>query len=32
VFIRSSNVDLMEKDGLQRLCVELFKQFEDFKK
>jgi hypothetical protein len=28
----SVNFDLMEKDELQRLCVELFKQFEDFKK
>jgi hypothetical protein len=26
------NFDLMEKCELQRLCVELFKQFEDFKK
>jgi len=25
------NFDLMEKDELQRLCVELFKQFENFK-
>jgi hypothetical protein len=28
----SVNFDLMEKDELQRLCVKLFKQFEDFKK
>jgi hypothetical protein len=28
----SVNFDLMEKDELQRLYVELFKQFEDFKK
>jgi len=27
----SINVDLMEKCELQRMCVELFKQFEDFK-
>jgi hypothetical protein len=27
----SVNFDLMEKDELQRLCVELFKQFEDLK-
>jgi predicted nucleic acid-binding Zn-ribbon protein len=25
------NFDLMEKDELQRMCVKLFKQFEDFK-
>jgi hypothetical protein len=28
----SVNFDLMEKGELQRMCVELFKQFEDFKK
>jgi hypothetical protein len=28
----SINFDLMEKGELQRMCVELFKQFEDFKK
>jgi hypothetical protein len=28
----SVNFDLMEKDELQRLCVKLFKQFEDCKK
>jgi hypothetical protein len=28
----SVNFDLMEKDEIKRLCVELFKQFEDFKK
>jgi len=28
----SVNFDLMEKCELQRMCVELFKQFEDFKK
>jgi hypothetical protein len=27
----SINVDLMEKHELQRMCVKLFKQFEDFK-
>jgi hypothetical protein len=27
----SINVDLMEKGEPQRMCVELFKQFEDFK-
>jgi hypothetical protein len=27
----SINLDLMEKGELQRMCVELFKQFEDFK-
>jgi len=27
----SINVDLMEKCELQRTCVKLFKQFEDFK-
>jgi hypothetical protein len=27
----SVNFDLMEKDELKRLCVELCKQFEDFK-
>jgi hypothetical protein len=27
----SFNLDLMEKDELQRMCVQLFKQFEDFK-
>jgi len=31
-YIMSVNFDLMEKDELQILCVELFKQFEDFKK
>jgi hypothetical protein len=30
-YIMSVNFDLMEKDELQRLCVELFKQFEDLK-
>jgi hypothetical protein len=30
-YIMSVNFDLMEKDELQRLCVKLFKQFEDFK-
>jgi hypothetical protein len=32
VYIMFVNFDLMEKCELQRLCVELFKQFEDFKK
>jgi len=27
----SINLDLMEKGELQRMCVVLFKQFEDFK-
>jgi hypothetical protein len=27
----SINVDLMEKDELQRMCVKLFNQFEEFK-
>jgi hypothetical protein len=31
VFIMSINVDLMEKGELQRMCVKLFNQFEDFK-
>jgi hypothetical protein len=30
-FIKSIDVDLMEKGELQRMCVELFNQFEDFK-
>jgi hypothetical protein len=30
-YIMYVNFDLMEKDELQRLCVELFKQFENFK-
>jgi hypothetical protein len=30
-YIMSVNFDLMEKDELKRLCVELCKQFEDFK-